>query len=133
MQESLRATKTASSQTDEAVIRPLNFIRRKRTMRKFIRASVLVLALAIPAFAGEMPCGVTGDIPNNVTGNIPNGDTTTGYIPNGVAGEIPNNVTGDIPYGVTSQIPYGITGNIPYSDTSQTSVINFLLSLLSLI
>jgi hypothetical protein len=54
-------------------------------MRKFIRASVLVLALAIPAFAG--------DIPNNVMGNIPNGAIATG--------EIQNGVTGDIPYGAT--------------------------------
>jgi hypothetical protein len=54
-------------------------------MRKFIRASVLVLALAIPAFAGE--------IPNNVTGDIPNGATATG--------EIQNGITGDIPYGAT--------------------------------
>jgi hypothetical protein len=78
-------------------------------MRKFIRASVLVLALAIPAFAGE--------IPNNLTGNIPNGANATG--------DIPNNDAGDIPYGVTGYIPNG--------DTSQTDVINFLLSLLSLI
>jgi hypothetical protein len=54
-------------------------------MRKVIRASVLVLALAIPAFAGEIPFGVTGEIPN--------GATTTG--------DIPNNVTGNIPYGAT--------------------------------
>ena len=53
-------------------------------MRKTILAFVLVLALAVPAFAG--------DIPNNLTGNIPNGAT--------VAGDIPNNITGNIPYGV---------------------------------
>jgi hypothetical protein len=76
-------------------------------MRKFIRASVLVLALAIPAFAGNIPNNLTGNIPNNATGEIQNGD----------AGDIPNNSTGEIPYG----------------DTSQTNVINFLLSLLSLI
>jgi hypothetical protein len=58
-------------------------------MRKFIRASVLVLALAAPAFAGY--------IPNGVTGEIPNGATAEGYIPNGVTS------TGDIPYGATSQ------------------------------
>jgi hypothetical protein len=76
-------------------------------MRKFIRASVLILALAAPTFAGYIPNGVTGDIPNNVAGEIPNND----------AGEIPN----------------GVTGNIPYGDTSQTPIINILLSLLSLI
>jgi hypothetical protein len=62
-------------------------------MRKFIRISVLVLALAIPAFAD--------DIPNGVTDDIPNGATATGYIPNGVTGEIPNNAAGEIPYGAT--------------------------------
>ena len=77
-------------------------------MRKFIRASVLVLALAIPAFAG--------DIPNNLTGKITNGATAAGDIPNGVVGEIPNGVTGEIPYGVTSQ-----------------TLLDALLSLLSLI
>ena len=51
-------------------------------MRKTIRAFVLVLALAVPAFAG--------DIPNNVKGNIPNGATTAGYIPNNITGGIPN-------------------------------------------
>ena len=72
-------------------------------MRKFIRASVLVLmlALAAPAFAGYIPYGAIGEIPNGAN----------------ATGEIPNNDTGDIPYG----------------DTSQTNVINFLLSLFSLI
>jgi hypothetical protein len=78
-------------------------------MRKFIRASVLVLALAIPAFAGDIPYGVTGDMPN--------GANVTGEIQNGVTGEIPNNVTGEIPYG----------------DTSQTTLIDALLSLFSVI
>jgi hypothetical protein len=66
-------------------------------MRKIIRVSVLVLALAVTAFAG--------DIPNGITGDIPNGATSTGNIPNGVVGEIPNNATGDIPYGITSMSP----------------------------
>ena len=56
-------------------------------MRKTIRAFVLVLALAVPAFAGEIPNGVKGEIPNGVA--------AAGYIPNGV--------TGEIPYGATSQ------------------------------
>ena len=96
-------------------------------MRKTIRASVLVLALAIPAFAGDIPNNVTGYIPNGVTstGNIPNGATSTGEIPNGVAGNIPNNVTGEI--------PFGATGNIPYGDTLQTTLLDALLSLFSLI
>ena len=58
-------------------------------MRKFIRAFVLVMALAIPAFAGEIPYGVTGDMPNGAT----------------ATGEIQNGVTGEIPYGDTSQTP----------------------------
>jgi hypothetical protein len=68
-------------------------------MRKIIGASMLVLALAIPAFADDIPNGITGNIPNDVTstGNIPNDATSTGYIPNGV--------TGDITYGVTSMSP----------------------------
>lgn len=78
-------------------------------MRKFIRASVLVLALAIPAFAGDIPYGVTGEIPN--------GATAAGEIQNGVAGDIPNNLTGEIPYGATSQ----------------TTLIDVLLALFSLI
>jgi hypothetical protein len=78
-------------------------------MRKVIRASVLILALAIPAFAGDIPYGVTGDMPN--------GATAAGEIQNGVAGDIPN----------------GVTGQIPYGDTSQATIINILLSLFSLI
>jgi hypothetical protein len=62
-------------------------------MRKFIRISVLVLALAIPAFAGN--------IPNNVTGNIPNNDTVTSEVQDDTTGDIPNGVTGNIPYGAT--------------------------------
>jgi hypothetical protein len=63
-------------------------------MRKFIRASVLVLALAIPAFAGNIPYGVTSpppSPPDSITecGDMPNGATATGDIQNGVTGEIP--------------------------------------------
>jgi hypothetical protein len=50
-------------------------------MRKIIRASVLVLALAIPAFAG--------DIPNDVIGYIPNGVASTGNIPNDITSASP--------------------------------------------
>lgn len=64
-------------------------------MRKFIRASVLVVALAVPAFAG--------DIPNNLTGKITDGATAACDIQHGVAGETPNNVAGEIPFGVTSR------------------------------
>lgn len=65
-------------------------------MRKLVRASVLIMALAMPAFAGE--------IPNMVTSTPPPANATqqAGDIPNGVAGDIPNDVTGEIPYGVTA-------------------------------
>lgn len=56
-------------------------------MRKFLRASVLLLALTVPAFAGDIPYGVTGESPNGAS----------------AAGETQNGFTGDIPYGVTSQ------------------------------
>lgn len=58
-------------------------------MRKTIRAFVLVLALAVPAFAGDIPNGVKGDIPNGITsmGDIPNGVTSTGDIPNGATSQ----------------------------------------------
>ena len=58
-------------------------------MRKTIRAFVLVLALAVPTFAGEIPFGVRGDMPNGAT----------------AAGDIQNGVTGEIPFGITSQTP----------------------------
>ncbi|HEX8774519.1 MAG TPA: hypothetical protein VF735_13165 [Pyrinomonadaceae bacterium] len=48
-------------------------------MRKAIRASVLIMALAIPAFAGNIPndVRVTGETPNNITaaGEMQNGVT----------------------------------------------------------
>lgn len=65
-------------------------------MRKVIRASMLVLALAMPAFAG--------DIPNNVTSPPPPNATQEGEIPDAVTGDIPNNVTGEIPYNVTESV-----------------------------
>ncbi|HWT00035.1 MAG TPA: hypothetical protein VN256_07295 [Pyrinomonadaceae bacterium] len=74
-------------------------------MRKTIRAFVLVLALAVPAFAGNIPNGVTS------TGNIPNGVTSTGNIPNGVTS----------------------TGEIPNDDATQTTLLDVLLALLSLV
>ncbi len=82
-------------------------------MRKVIRASVLIMALAMPAFAGEIPYGVTSPPP-------PSGARQEGDIPNGVAGETPNNVTGEIPYGVTSSDP-----------TTAEALINLLIALIS--
>lgn len=83
-------------------------------MRKAIRAFVLIMALAIPAFAGEIPNGVTSPPP-------PANNTQSGEIPNGVAGETPNNITGELPYGVTSS-----------SDPTTVEVlINLLIALIS--
>jgi hypothetical protein len=52
-------------------------------MRKFIRASVLTIALAVSVFGGEIPNGVTstGEIPNGVTGEIPNDATSSSSQP----------------------------------------------------
>jgi len=48
-------------------------------MRKAIRASVLIMALAISAFAGDIPYNITAadEIPNGVTaaGEMQNGAT----------------------------------------------------------
>lgn len=59
-------------------------------MRKVIRACVLVLALAMPAFAGDIPYNVTSTPP-------PDSTQQAGDIQNGVAGEIPNGVTSSEP------------------------------------
>ena len=48
-------------------------------MRKAIRASMLIVALAIPAFAGNIPNDV------RVMGNIPNDVTASGDIPYDIA------------------------------------------------
>jgi hypothetical protein len=75
-------------------------------MKRAIRASVLIMVLAIPAFAGEIPYGIT---------STPPADTTTQQ------GEIPNNVAGEIPYGVTSS-----------SDPTTTEVVlNLLVQLIA--
>lgn len=64
-------------------------------MRNVIRASVLIMALAMPAFAGDIPFNVTSPPPP------PANTTQQGDIQNGVTGEIPNDVAGEIPYNVT--------------------------------
>jgi hypothetical protein len=79
-------------------------------MRKFIRASVLVLALTFPAFAGDIPYGVTSAPP-----------------------PAPIAECGDIPNGATGYIPNGVTGEIPFGETSEPTFLEVLLSLFSLI
>jgi hypothetical protein len=39
---------------------------------KAFRALLLVLALSVCSYAGEMPCGRDGNIPNDKTGVMPN-------------------------------------------------------------
>jgi hypothetical protein len=46
---------------------------------KMIRSALLVMALSVPAFAGEIQYGVTA------ADNIPNNATAADDIPNGVA------------------------------------------------
>jgi hypothetical protein len=74
-------------------------------MRKAIRASVLIMALAVPAFAGEIPYGVTSTPPAETPAQ---------------PGNIQNGVTGEIPYGVTSSEP-----------TAAEVLINLLFALVS--
>lgn len=45
---------------------------------KIIRVALLVMALAIPVFADDIPNGVTA------ADDIPNGVATAGYMPNGI-------------------------------------------------
>ena len=67
-------------------------------MRKLLRTSVLVLALAVPAFAGDIPYMVTSPPPP------PPDATQQGDIQSGVTGDIPNMVTGEIPYDITLSV-----------------------------
>lgn len=64
-------------------------------LRQLCIGFILVLALSIPAFAGDMECGVTGDMPMGVIGQLPGG--VTGEIPGpGVTGTIDCGITGDM-------------------------------------
>ena len=56
-------------------------------LRQLCLSFVLVLALSIPALAGDMPQGVTGEMPLGVTGDMPGG--ITGQIEcGGITGDI---------------------------------------------
>jgi hypothetical protein len=70
-----------------------------KTLRRLCAVFVLTLVLALPAFAGEMPGGVTAPPPP------PSQATATGEITTGVTGEISTGVTGDITTGVTATDP----------------------------
>lgn len=62
-------------------------------MRKTLRASILVLALCCPTFAGEIPCPTIVPKPEPISAaqeptidsEIQNPQTTDGYVQNGAA------------------------------------------------
>jgi hypothetical protein len=97
MQKHLHVKKNRRILERRAAVSPINPIEGK-TM-KIIRVALLVMALALPVFAGEIPNGV------KATGNIPYGVAAAGEMQNGVT------ATGDIQYGVTAagEIQYGVT------------------------
>ena len=74
---------------------------------KALRALMIVLALSVCAFAGEMPCGKTGDMPNDVAGEMQTG--RTGEMDNGKSGEMPNDLAGEIHTGKTGDMPNEVT------------------------
>jgi hypothetical protein len=55
-------------------------------LRQFCLGLCLVIALSIPALAGDMQCGATGEIGTVVTGEMPQG--ITGHMPGGLTGDI---------------------------------------------
>jgi hypothetical protein len=76
-------------------------------LRQLCIGLFLVLALSIPAFAGDMPNGITGEMGAGVTGEMSTG--ITGQIPTGITGEIGTGITGDIHGGFTGEMPGGIS------------------------
>ena len=65
-------------------------------LRQFCLGLFLILALSIPALAGDMQCGVTGNMGAGITGEIQTG--ITGNMPTGVTGEMPTGVAGDVQF-----------------------------------
>jgi hypothetical protein len=57
-----------------------------RNLKKLCAASVLTLALALSASAGEMPTGVTAPPPTQRA-------SAQGEMPTGIAGEMPTGIT----------------------------------------
>jgi hypothetical protein len=58
-----------------------------KNVMKALRALMLVLALCVCTYAGDMPNGATGNMPNDVAGNMPT--VVAGNMETGVAGNIP--------------------------------------------
>jgi hypothetical protein len=58
----------------------LNSIKIREKMMKVIRASMLVLALSVYTYAGDIPNGIAGDIPNGVAGVADTANALTGVV-----------------------------------------------------
>ena len=85
-----------------------------KTLRRFCAGCVLTLALALAAFAGEMPTGITTPPPPSSQ------ETTQGDMSTTVTGEITTGIAGDMSAGVTA------------TDSTTDALLNLLQSLLSL-
>lgn len=64
---------------------------------KALRALMLVLALSVCTYAGDMPNGVTGNMDNGVTGNMPM--DVAGNMPTCIVGNMATDVAGEMPNG----------------------------------
>ncbi|HEX8889760.1 MAG TPA: hypothetical protein VF779_11445 [Pyrinomonadaceae bacterium] len=69
-----------------------------RNLKKLCAACVLALALALPAFAGDMPGGVTAPPPPPDSSSA----TTQGNMGAGITGDMETTITGDMPGGFTA-------------------------------
>jgi hypothetical protein len=101
-----------------------------RNFKKLCASCVLALVLALPAFAGDMPGGVTAPPPPPDTSSA----TAQGEMQAGVTGEMGTGVTGETQFpGVTGEMSAGITGQMSTGFINPTTNIflNLLQSLLS--
>ena len=85
-----------------------------KTLRRLCAGCVLTLALALAAFAGEMPTGIATP-PPPASQETTQGETTTG-------------VAGDMTTGFAGNMPAGITATDPATD----ALLTLLQTLLSL-
>ncbi|HKR01971.1 MAG TPA: hypothetical protein VJT09_14920 [Pyrinomonadaceae bacterium] len=91
-----------------------------KTLQRLCAASVLTLALALSAFAGNMSTTVVSPPP-------PESQATT-------QGDISTSVTGTISTGITGTMTTGITGQIEtgFADPMTETFLNLLQNLLAL-
>lgn len=73
-----------------------------KNLKKLCAACVLSLVLALPAFAGDMPGGVTAPPPRPANSSSA---TTQGNMGAGVTGNMKTGITGEMPTGVTATDP----------------------------